>query len=102
MKITINGKDIELRKTMRSYIMYESITEKVFAPKTMTDMVTYFYCVVMSSQKETAITFDEFIDWLDEHENAVSEFSQWLTQMSKVDAGQVAKKKTRPSKAKTN
>lgn len=102
MKITINGKDIELRKTMRSYIMYESITEKVFAPKTMTDMVTYFYCVVMSSQKDGSITFDEFIDWLDEHENAVSEFSQWLAQMSKVDADQVAKKKTRSSKAKTN
>ena len=51
MKVVIKEQEIELKKTMRSYMMFESITDKAFAPKTLTDMVTYFYCVVMSSHK---------------------------------------------------
>ena len=47
MKVVIKEQEIELKKTMRSYIMFESITDKAFAPKNLTDMVTYFYCVVM-------------------------------------------------------
>ena len=73
MKIKIQEKEIELKKTFRSYIIFESITDKIFAPKTMSDVVTYFYSVVLASEKDINLTFDEFIDWLDENENALNE-----------------------------
>jgi hypothetical protein len=78
MKITIKDKEIELKYTMRSMLMYENITDKTFAPNTMTDIVTYMYCVVLSSTKDYSITYDEFIDYLDENIDVVNEFSQWL------------------------
>ena len=93
MKVVIKEQEIELKKTMRSYMMFESITDKAFAPKNLTDMVTYFYCVVMSSHKGLELQFDEFIDWLDEHEEMIKQFTQWLTGVNEIEAGMTKKKR---------
>lgn len=100
MKIKIQDKEIELKKTFRSYVIYESITDKIFAPKTMSDIITYFYSVVLASDKDINLTFDEFIDWLDENENALNDFEQWLTEISKVDSQFQSKKKEKKTKEK--
>ena len=93
MKVVIKEQEIELKKTMRSYMMFESITDKAFAPKTLTDMVTYFYCVVMSSHKGLELQFDEFIDWLDEHDGIMPQFTQWLAGVNEIEAGMTKKKR---------
>ena len=93
MKVVIKEQEIELKKTMRSYMMFESITDKAFAPKTLTDMVTYFYCVVMSSHKGLELTFEEFIDWLDEHDEMMQQFTQWLAGVNEIEAGMTKKKR---------
>ena len=100
MKINIKDKEIELKKTFRSYIIFESITDKIFAPKTMSDVATYFYSVVLASDRNIELTFDEFIDWLDENENALNDFEQWLTEISKVDSQLQSKKKEKKTKEK--
>lgn len=100
MKINIKDKEIELKKTFRSYIIFESITDKIFAPKTMSDVATYFYSVVLASDRNLELTFDEFIDWLDENENALNDFEQWLTEISKVDSQFQSKKKEKKTKEK--
>ena len=87
MKVVIKEQEIELKKTMRSYMMFESITDKAFAPKNLTDMVTYFYCVVMSSHKGLELQFAAFIDWLDEHEEMMPQLTQWLAGVNKNKAG---------------
>jgi hypothetical protein len=78
MKLTIKGKEIELKYSIRSLIMYENMAEKSFAPETLTDIITFMYCVVVSSNKDYSLTFDEFIDFLDENPDAIKEFSDWL------------------------
>ena len=93
MKVVIKEQEIELKKTMRSYMMFESITDKAFAPKNLTDMVTYFYCVVMSSCKGLELQFDEFIDWLDEHEEMIKQFTQWLAGINKIEDKKKKKKR---------
>ena len=100
MKITINNHEVELKKTFRSYVIYESITDKIFNPKTMSDIITYFYCVVLASDRNLELTFDEFIDWLDENDNALNDFEQWLTEISKVDSQFQSKKKEKKTKEK--
>ena len=74
-------------------MMFESITDKAFAPKTLTDMITYFYCVVMSSCKDLELPFDEFIDWLDEHDEMMQQFTQWLAGVNEIEAGMTKKKR---------
>lgn len=100
MKITINNHDVELKKTFRSYVIYESITDKIFAPKTMSDIITYFYSVVLASDRNLELTFDEFIDWLDDNEDALNDFEQWLTKINEVDSQFQSKKKEKKTKEK--
>lgn len=100
MKITINNHEVELKKTFRSYVIYESITDKIFNPKTMSEIITYFYCVVLASDRNLELTFDEFIDWLDENDNALNDFEQWLTKINEVDSQFNAKKKEKKTKEK--
>lgn len=78
MKITINDKEIELKYTMRSMMLYENITEKSFTPSTMTDLITFMYCIVVSSSKDYSLKFDDFIDYLDENPAVLNEFSEWI------------------------
>lgn len=99
MKVKIEGKEVQLKKTMRSYIMFENINDgKMFAPKTLTDMITFFYCVVCSSDKTLEVKFDAFLDWIDENDGILDEFAMWLNTGDEIDIP--GKKKTR-AKTKT-
>ena len=82
MKITIKDKDIELKNTLRSMIMYENIAEKSFNPETVTDIITYMYCVVVASSNDYTLTFDEFINYIDENPTIFDEFGKWLTSIT--------------------
>lgn len=95
MKITINEQEIVLKNTFRSAIAYEQITEKTFNPRTVTDMLIYFYCVAISSaDMEKPITLDEFISWLDDNPNAMTEFSNWVYEVN-MQAAEFNKKETK-------
>ena len=78
MKINIQGKDVELKRSLRSMIFYESLAGKPFEPKQLVDIITYFYSVVMSSERTLTITLDEFVDLLDENPQLLIDFSTWL------------------------
>lgn len=79
MKITIKDKEIELRQSLRSLIMYENLTEKAFEPKTFQDILTFLFCIVLTSSKNySLITFDEFIDFIDENHQVLVDMTKWL------------------------
>ena len=79
MKVTIKGQqEVELRYSMRALFQYEKISGKSFNPKTLQDFCTFFYCVVCSSNKDLDLTFDGFVDYLDEDPSKMSDFAEWL------------------------
>lgn len=79
MTITIRQKQVELRYSMRSLFMYENITGQSFNPKTLQDFCTFFYCVLVSSNKDLDLTFDDFIDEvIDPNPQVMNEFAEWL------------------------
>lgn len=98
MTITINNKEVTLKKSFRSYIIYESATGKPFAPNTLTDSILFFYCVVISSNSELDVTFDDFLTWLDENNTALAEFTEWLIKQSEIESKQTKKKTVRTNK----
>jgi hypothetical protein len=100
MEIQVNDRKITLKKTFRSYIIFESATGKPFAPKTLTDTIMYFYCVVIASDSEIELSFDEFVDWLDNAPTALQEFTEWLIRQSEVDSATSKKKSVRKAKNK--
>lgn len=85
MKFKIGKKNIELKYTLRAMLMYENMTEKSFNPQSLTDIITFFYCIVVSSAKDYSYTFDQFIDHIDEHPEAMTDFSEWITANAKVN-----------------
>lgn len=78
MNIKIKNKKIELKYSIRAMIMYENMTEKSFAPQTMTDIITFMYCVVVSSAKDYSLKFDDFLDFLDDNPDTIDKFADWL------------------------
>ena len=86
MEITIKNKTVNLKYTFRALMIYENIANKSFNPKGISDVVIFFYSVVIATTKDNTITFDDFLDWLDEQPTAINEFSVWLTEVFNTQA----------------
>lgn len=82
MRISIYNKEVELKQTLRALFIYEKITNEMFNPSTLTNIVIYFYSVVMASDKNLAISFEEFTDWLDNNMTELTNFTNWLAQVN--------------------
>ena len=91
MEIVIKNKTIDLKYTFRALMIYENITQKSFNPKGISDVVVFFYSVVVASTKDTTLSFDDFIDWLDDNATAINEFSVWLTSIFTAQSGLINK-----------
>lgn len=65
--ITINGKDYNVKYTIRALFLMEQITGKPFEIKTLLDNYLFFYCMILANNKdkEKILGWDEFIDALD-------------------------------------
>lgn len=95
MEIKINDKTIQLKKSFRSLIAYESATGKAFNPSTITESIMYFYCVIISSDSNLELSFDNFMDWLDDNPMALPEFTEWIVEQNKIDNTLTKKKSTK-------
>ena len=91
MEIVIKNKVIDLKYSFRALMIYENITQKSFNPKGISDVVVFFYSVVVASTKDTTLSFDDFIDWLDDNATAINDFSVWLTSVFNAQSGLVNK-----------
>ena len=78
MKFTYKDKEIELKYSLRVMMMYANVTDGKEYPTTLTDMITLMYCIVVTSAKDYSITFDEWIEYLDEHMEFLNEFTTWM------------------------
>jgi hypothetical protein len=78
MDITIKDKKITLKYSLRAMMMYENVSGSTLNPKGLTDVITFFFCVVLASSKDYSLKFEDFIDWVDENPESVKEFGEWL------------------------
>lgn len=85
MKVNIKGKEIELKNKLRSLMIYEQITEKAFNPVTITDMILYFYCVVLANEPSLDLDFNSFMEILDEQPDLFAQFNEWIVQVNKIN-----------------
>lgn len=84
MTIDLFNKKIELKYSLRSLMMYENIQGNSNLPTTITDTLTFLYCIVISSTKDYSITFDQFIDEIDNKPEVVNEMVEWLKDVNTV------------------
>ena len=78
MTINIQDKEVTLKYTFRSLLIYESIQHKSFNPESLTDLMVYIYSTILASDKSLDLDFDYFLEWMDENPSTLTEFSEWL------------------------
>lgn len=79
MTVKIGDREVELKYSFRSLMLYENIQKKSFAPESTTDVLVYMFCVILGSAKDIDLDFNAFLDIVDETPSLVIEFSNWLT-----------------------
>lgn len=78
MKIQIKNTEVELKNKMRSLLIYEQITNKPFNPTTVTDMILYLYSTILACKPDIDLTFDEFMNIIDDEPSIYEQFNEWL------------------------
>lgn len=86
MEITIKDKTYKVKYSLRALFIYEQITKKAFALNTITDYYLFFYCMLLASDSSSELTFDDFIDTLDEHPEIAIEMMQFLNKENEKNA----------------
>ena len=86
MKVKLNDKEIELKYGFRALMAYENVMDKSLEMNTLSDILTFFYCIVITSARDNSIEFDDFMDYVDEHPEAVAEFNSWLSTVIQSNA----------------
>lgn len=64
--IEINGKQYNIKYTIRALFIFEQISGKSFKIETLLDNYLFFYSMLLACNKDNVLTWDEFIDALDE------------------------------------
>ena len=78
MIVNIKGNEITLKYSFRSMMIYEKIVGESFQPTGVTEVIVYLYSTILASKKGIDLSFDDFVDWLDDNPNAINEFNEWL------------------------
>lgn len=79
MIINVKGKDVTLKYSFRAMLMYENIKNETFSPKTLTDVLIFMLCVIVSSDRSIQLNFDDLLDMVDDNPKLIEDFSDWLT-----------------------
>ena len=87
MKIHIKDTDLELHYSMRMYIIYENIMGQALSMEnkySYTSLIVLLYSAIVASIQKAKInmvlSYDEFMDWLDDNSTAMQDFSVWFTE----------------------
>ena len=84
-KITINGKEYQIRYTIRALFIFEQITGKPFGITTLLDNYVFFYSLILANNPDDAPNWDEFVDALDADQALFTEIAEAVAELAKRD-----------------
>lgn len=95
--IKINNKDYKVKYTLRAMFIFEQIKGEAFKINTYMDNILFLYCIILASNKDIELTFDEFLDAIDNDATIVQRISECFQKEAPVnqllDTGTGKKKK---------
>ena len=86
MKLTIKGKEIELKYTIRAIIIFEKIANKPFQTNSVTDIYLFLYSIILANDTTLNLPFDELINMCDDNPAIIRDFNQFLQDEYKKQA----------------
>lgn len=84
--IRLGDKEFSLRYSLRAFMLFEQMLSKPFNIETLTDTYVLLYCFLMATNKPFDITFEQYMDLLDENPAAVREFNTWFAEETALQA----------------
>lgn len=83
--ITIKGKEYNIKNTIRTMFIWEQIMQRPFEIKTTQDNFVFLYSLLLANNPDNVISWDEFIDALDEDPSIMLGFNKLLDDDKKKD-----------------
>lgn len=77
-QIEINGTKYNVKNTIRSLFIFEQITKKSFKIETVLDNYVFFYSMILANNKDCTLTWDEFVDCVDNDPNILIKLTEML------------------------
>lgn len=86
-KIKIKGKNYNIKYTIRALFIFEQITGKPFKIETLLDNYIFFYSMILANNQDKSeiLSWDDFIDALDNDPKLFSKINDAVEQQQKQD-----------------
>ena len=99
--ILINGKEYKIKYGIRSMLIAEQITQKPFSLENMNEQLVFLYSCLLAADNELNMTYEEFLDAVDEDMSIIIRFGEYLAEQQKKEKN-ILKDKGSKKKKKEN
>ena len=83
--IEINGKQYNIKYTIRALFIFEQISGKSFKLETLLDNYLLFYAMILACNSDNVLTWDEFIDAIDNDPQLMVRLNEAVEAQQKQD-----------------
>ena len=90
----MNLKELKLKYSNRAIMIFETLTDKPFSIANITDQYIFYYSVLMANNAEFNLSFNDFIDELDNDEELIPHLTNWFMSELKIKQQFSSEKKT--------
>ena len=99
--ILINGKEYKIKYGIRAMLIAEQITQKPFSLDNMNEQLVFLYACLLAADNELNMSYEEFLDAVDEDMSIIIRFGQYLAEQQKKEKN-ILKDKGSKKKKKEN
>lgn len=83
--IIIKGEEYNVKYTIRALFIFEQITNKPFKIETLLDNYIFLYSIILASNKDKVLDWNDFIDELDTNPKLYEEITKVVQEQQKKD-----------------
>lgn len=83
--VNINGKDYQIKQTVRALFLWEQIAGKQFEINTTLDNYLYYFCLILANNKDCELDWDAFLDAIDDDPTIIVEMTKALADLAKLE-----------------
>lgn len=78
INIKVKDKEYKLKYSIRALFLFERITGRSFELDSFSDQMTFFYCLILASNPDMDLTFEQFIDAIDNNEIDLNQLQEFV------------------------
>ena len=96
--ILINVKEYPIKYGIRAMLISEQMTQKPFSLDNMNEQLVFLYACLLAADNELTMTYEEFLDAVDEDMSIIIRFGQYLAEQQKKEKNILKDKGTKKKK----